>query len=167
MHKIVHREPRRLWQDESGQTLVLAAVCFAVLVAFLGLAVDVGHLRYAKHHLQLAADAAALASGLEMRVCGSATPCSAMASAVQSSLAENGFATASVVYNCATAGASPLVVMLNLPPCSLGASDMNQGRTGYLEVLLQQQVASYFARFDRIECHQCDRRANVNMQHHR
>ncbi len=60
--------PIRELSDDSGQVVILAAVCMVVLIAFIGLSVDVGHLRYAKRQLQAAADAAALAAAMEVRV---------------------------------------------------------------------------------------------------
>jgi uncharacterized membrane protein len=56
--------------DESGQMIVLTAMSMVVLIAFLGFAIDVGHFRYVKRNLQSAADAAALAGALEVRICG-------------------------------------------------------------------------------------------------
>lgn len=132
------------WGDESGQTLPFAAVCFAILIGFLGLAIDVGHLRDAKRQLQTAADAVAYAAGLELRVCGAANPCTTMATAAQSALIENGFATATVVYNCAARPSTLFTLSLNKPPCALGTSDPNAGKTNYLEVQLQKPVRTFF-----------------------
>src|ERR1700722_8517502 len=52
------RRLRAFKRDESGQAIVLAAVGLSVIVSFLGLGVDVGHLRYVKRNFQMAADAA-------------------------------------------------------------------------------------------------------------
>ena len=49
--------------DESGSILVLTALCLVVVLAILGLAVDLGHVRYVKRNLQNAADAAATRGG--------------------------------------------------------------------------------------------------------
>ena len=54
-------------RDDSGQVLIVVALCMVVLMAFVGIAVDVGSLRYEKRKLQLAADAAALAASLEVK----------------------------------------------------------------------------------------------------
>lgn len=48
--------------SEKGSTAVLAAVIMAVIIAFLGLGVDVGRLFMVKHQLQHAADAVAISS---------------------------------------------------------------------------------------------------------
>lgn len=55
----------RLWKDESGQMLVMLAVCLSTLLAFMGFAVDVGLLFHARRQVQTAADAAASAAALD------------------------------------------------------------------------------------------------------
>jgi Flp pilus assembly protein TadG len=55
----------RLWKDESGQTLVMLAVSMSTLMAFMGLAVDVGLMFHARRQVQTAADAAASAAALD------------------------------------------------------------------------------------------------------
>lgn len=52
----------RLWEGESGQSMVLFACCFAVLCMFAAVAVDVGRGYAVKADAQHAADAAALAA---------------------------------------------------------------------------------------------------------
>jgi Flp pilus assembly protein TadG len=56
----------RLVREEEGQTLVLTVFCGAVLLGFLGLAVDAGVLFNARRQMQTAADAAAMAGATEM-----------------------------------------------------------------------------------------------------
>jgi Flp pilus assembly protein TadG len=137
---------RKLLRDESGQTLVFAALAMVILISSLGLAIDVGHLRYARRHLQTAADAAALAAGLEIRVCGAQTNCAGMVTAAQNALSENGFTGSTVINNCAGTPVSGLTLTINTPPCALGAKDPNTGRKFYVEVEVAQQVKMYFAR---------------------
>ena len=48
-------------RDEGGQTLVFVALGVTVLVAFMGLAIDVVLLSRSRRNLQIAADAAAIA----------------------------------------------------------------------------------------------------------
>lgn len=67
----------RLW-DENGQVLALVALSLPVFLALIGFAIDVGHLHYEKRHLQTAADAAALAASLEIRICGDIADCPAV-----------------------------------------------------------------------------------------
>lgn len=56
----------KLFRDESGQTLVLAALSLIGLLGFMGLALDVGMLLHNKRNMQIAADAAALAGAGEL-----------------------------------------------------------------------------------------------------
>lgn len=55
----------RLKDNESGQVLIITAVCIVVFMGFLALAVDVGILFHTKRQLQIAADAAATAAAVE------------------------------------------------------------------------------------------------------
>lgn len=61
----------RQWKDESGQMIVMLAVSLSTLLAFMGLAVDVGLLFHARRQVQTAADAAAGAAALDYRYNGS------------------------------------------------------------------------------------------------
>jgi Flp pilus assembly protein TadG len=131
--------------DESGQTLVFAALSMVILIAFLGLAVDVGHLRYAKRQLQVAADAAALAAGMEIRVCGGGASCPYMQTAAQSALTENGFSTSNVTFGCNSSSGVGLTMEINDPPCAI-ATDPNKTNTASVEVLVSQQQPMYFAK---------------------
>jgi hypothetical protein len=51
---------------ESGQALVFVGLSLVVLVAVVGLAIDMGYLRYTKRRLQTAADSAAIAGASEL-----------------------------------------------------------------------------------------------------
>jgi hypothetical protein len=117
-----------------------------VVVAFVGLAVDVGGLRYSEHKLQMAADSAALAAALEVTPCQGTHACSAMQSAAQSALNENGYTGSSMVLNCASMTGSGLSLMLNDPPCFRGAADPNSGKSGYVEAVVGATAQTYFAR---------------------
>src|ERR1035441_8356944 len=55
----------RLKDNESGQVLVITAVCMIGFMGFLALAVDVGVLFHTRWQLQTAADAAATAAAVE------------------------------------------------------------------------------------------------------
>ena len=63
MKEVSLRNPLLL--DESGNVLILVALCMTALMGFSALAVDVGLLFRAKRNLQLVADAAATAGALE------------------------------------------------------------------------------------------------------
>ena len=53
-------------RNEEGQTLFLMALCLAVMLGFMALALDVGVLFRAKRNMQTAADAAAMAGATEL-----------------------------------------------------------------------------------------------------
>ena len=92
----------RLPDHESGQMLVLTAVCMTVLMGFLALAVDVGLLLHTKRNVQIAADAGAIAGALQEKYGGSpSTRCkdgdSSVHCAVQNAVVANGVPAAGVV----------------------------------------------------------------------
>ena len=49
-----------IWTDDSGQALIYIAISMFVLLGFVALAVDVGHVYAERRHMQNAADAGAL-----------------------------------------------------------------------------------------------------------
>lgn len=53
-------------KKQAGQTLVVAAFGLLVLTGVVGLAIDVGYMRYTKRRLQTAADSAAIAAASEL-----------------------------------------------------------------------------------------------------
>lgn len=136
---------RELIVEEDGQALVIMALCLVVLIGFLGLAIDMGHLQLEKHRLQNAADAAALAAALEIRVCGDTPNCSAMQTAAQQSLIENGIPANVSATNCASTSSSGVSLTLNHPVCAV-AGDPNSGNLRVVEIMLARQVDMYFAR---------------------
>ncbi len=138
--------PKYFLQEESGQTLVIAAVCMVVLIGFLGLAIDVGQARYQKRRMQMAADAAALAGALELPYCQGAVNCPVLKSAAQNALVENGFKRSTLLTNCAAGTGAVLEMTLNTPPCGLRTGDPNAGKAGYVEVILSQPQPTIFAR---------------------
>ena len=131
--------------DESGQVLILTALCMVVLVGMLGLSVDVGILRYQKRQLQNAADAAALAGALELAACGSTHNCAVMQAAAQDALKENGFTGSTLLTNCAKSTANTLLLTVNDPPCAL-SGDPNSGSSSFVEVIVSAPVSTVFAR---------------------
>jgi hypothetical protein len=52
--------------DQKGVTAVIIAICLVMLIGFIALAIDVGHLSVARNELQNAADAGALAGAAEL-----------------------------------------------------------------------------------------------------
>jgi Flp pilus assembly protein TadG len=132
------------WVDESGQTLVLAAVCMVTLVGMLALSIDAGLLRYQKRQIQTMADAAALAAALEVPACAGTTNCAAMQTAAKGALTENGFSS-TVLTNCATRSGTKLELTVNNPPCAL-SSDPNSGNSNYVETIVSEPVPTVFAK---------------------
>jgi hypothetical protein len=57
---------RRLYRDESGQTMPLIALMMAVLLGMTGLVTDIGHVYLCLRELQASADASALAGATAM-----------------------------------------------------------------------------------------------------
>jgi hypothetical protein len=137
---------RSFIREESGQTAILAAVCLVAVISFVGLATDLGNLRYQQRKLQSAADAAALAAGLEFSACGTTNGCTAMQQAAKNSIVENNYTGATFVQNCAAMATSGTTLMLNNPVCETGTSDPNRGNRNYVEVVMKQYQPTYFAR---------------------
>jgi hypothetical protein len=54
------------FDDQKGVSAVIIAICLVVLIGFIALAIDVGHLMVARNELQNAADAGALAGAAEL-----------------------------------------------------------------------------------------------------
>jgi Flp pilus assembly protein TadG len=140
----VTAQVRRFLAAESGNILAITAVSMFVLVAVLGFAIDVGHFRCVQRQLQRAADAAALAGALEVRVCGNVSNCSVMQSAAQNAIAENGLTAGTFLTQCTgTVGSSGVTLMLNNPACE-NSSDPNANNDNYVEAVMTEQVPTYF-----------------------
>jgi Flp pilus assembly protein TadG len=136
----------KLWKSEEGSTLVLTALGMVAIIAFAGLAIDVGSLRATRRHLQAAADAAALSAALAVPSCGAGvTNCAAVQTAASSSLTENGLTGGAIQTNCTSSSGTGLALTVNNPPCMLGTADPNQGNAKYVEVLASQTQATNFA----------------------
>jgi len=134
----------RSMHDERGSILVTTSLCMLMFIAILGLAIDFGHFLFVKRNLQAAAEAAALAAALEARTCDGVVVCSAMQSAAQGALQENGLSAETVLTNCATGIESGVTLRLNNPPCAI-SSDPNKGKGTYAEAVLSEPVQTYFA----------------------
>jgi len=156
----------RFLRDESGQAVVMIALALAVIVGIAALAVDVGQLRYQKRNLQAAADAAALAAGMEIRTCGATPNCTAMQAAAQSALTENGLTGSTLIANCGSTPGTGLTIEVNDPPCALGGSDPNAGNNRYAEVVVSQRQQTYFARVLGINSMQISTRAEAERDPH-
>jgi hypothetical protein len=110
---------------EAGQTLVSVAFAMVMLSAVLGLAIDVGYLRFLKRQLQSAADSAAIAGAAELNY-------GDMTAAADADAAADGF----------TNGSNGVTVTVNNPP----TSGPNQGVSGYVEVLISKSQPTFFVR---------------------
>ena len=139
---------RRLLEEESGQAAVFLAVGMASLLAFVGLAIDVGQLRYARLQLEAATDAAALAAALEISYCGGSSGCSVMQTAATQALAENGLPGSTVLLQCAPNSGADLTLAINSGPCAMGSTtnDPNFGNMNYVEAVVTKVQPTYFIR---------------------
>lgn len=136
----------KICEEEKGQALVLGAVCMALLMAVMALAVDVGYMQYRQVQLQTAADSAAVAAGLEISKC-SQTVCDNMKSAAAQALIEDGITTATITptaNKCAVSSSSGLAMIINVAPCMLGTSDPNNGNAYMAEVVLTEPQNTFF-----------------------
>ena len=111
---------------ERGFILVTMIVSLTVLLAFLGLAIDVGYQQYMKVRMQTAADAAALGGSRELAASGSSN----LVTAAQGDAATNGF----------TNGQNSVTVTVHNPP-STGYSTSDSSA---VEVLISQSVPTFF-----------------------
>lgn len=135
---------------EDGQALVLLVLSMFVLMGFLGMAIDVGHLRSAEHRLQAVADATALAGAIQISYCDGTALCPDMLVAAQNAGTENGFSTTASNFLTAhcTIPASTFsgnVLVINNGPCLAGSADPNKSNTEAVETLAQEDVPVYFA----------------------
>ena len=115
----------RTRNGESGQSLVLVACALVVLIGILGLAVDMGYLRYVKRELQTAADTAAYAGAMDITY-GTVT------TAGKAAASENGFAD----------GVNGVTVTINNPPQN--GPYAGSGFPTYVEAIITQTTVPTF-----------------------
>lgn len=134
------------YRQDAGQALVVVAIGMVVILGFLGLGLDHGCLRSMKRQVQKAADAAAMAGALELTYC-TTNNCSALTTAAQNALTENGFASSALLTNCG-AGSANLTITVNNTPCYLGSvrADPHFGDAHYVEVVVSQVEPLMFAK---------------------
>jgi len=109
-----------------GFVLVTMILSLGILLAFLGLAIDVGYEQYTKIRMQTAADAAALGGAREYAASGSTN----VHSAAAGDATTNGY----------TTGVNSATVLVNRPP-STGYSTTDNSA---VEVLISQTVPTFF-----------------------
>lgn len=135
------------WRDESGQALVLTTVCLTLLMGTMALAIDVGYAQFEQRQLQIAADSAAIAAGLELGNCSN-TVCANMKTAAAQALKEAGITTSTLTptSSCTVSTSSSLAIVINVGPCVLGSTtnDPNYGNTHMAEVVLTMPVKTIF-----------------------
>src|ERR1039457_1104323 len=120
VRKIATHRPRR------GFILVTMIVSLTILLAFLGLAIDVGYEQYMKIRMQTAAAAAALGGSRELSASGIGN----LVSAARGDAATNGF----------TNGQNSVTVTVNNPP-STGYSTSDSTA---VEAIISQPVPTFF-----------------------
>lgn len=135
---------RKTMLSDRGTILAATALCLSLILAVLGCSIDIGHIEFVKRSLQSAADAAALAAALESRTCSPTYDCTAMQTAAQSALKENGLTATTTLTNCSGSAGSGVSLMINNPPCSI-SSDPNASKSNYAEAIVTEQVPTYFA----------------------
>ncbi len=139
----------RFRNDDRGQALLLTALTLPFLLGSVGLATDVGYMHVQQAKLQTAADAAAIAAGLEIGNCSSTggVVCANMKTAAEKALIEDGITTATIkpTSSCTVSHSASLAMILNVGPCVLGSSDPNKGDAYMAEVVLTEPQSSFFA----------------------
>lgn len=137
----------KTWKNESGQALILGAVCMATLMGVMSLAVDIGYIHYQQVQLQTAADSAAIAAGLELGNCSN-TVCGNMKSAAEQALIESGITASMIVptSSCSVSNSTGLAMIINDGPCVLGIADPNNGNASMVEVVLTEPQSAFFGR---------------------
>jgi Flp pilus assembly protein TadG len=111
-------------KNESGQTLVVAALALPMLIAFVGLAVDLGVLRYEQRKLQVVADTAARAGAAEILY-------NNVQYGAQAAAANNNFVN----------GSHGATLTVNNPP----HTGPHSGNSSYVEVTATQGTHTFFA----------------------
>jgi Flp pilus assembly protein TadG len=131
-------------KNEAGSALLLVTLGLGVLIGIMGLAVDVGVLRYEKRLQQTAADAAAIVGATNL------ANGSGMSTGAQNTAAANGYTDASSDTVSACAGSSATVglvcVQVNNGPSYLGTADPHYNDKKYVEVVVSTVQPTYFMR---------------------
>ena len=112
-----------------GQIMLMAAMFLPALLAFTGLAIDVGNFYHVKRRMQLAADAGALGAANEM---WRRNGLGLFTKAARDDTQRNGF----------TDKEDDVTVDVNVPP----TSGSRAGDTAFVEVIITQSLPTYFLR---------------------
>ncbi|MDE3136744.1 MAG: hypothetical protein KGL59_09225 [Acidobacteriota bacterium] len=128
-------------KTESGQALVLTAVALVALLGVMGLAIDMGVLRYDKRLQQTAADAAAVAGAANLPYDGAGS--SGVTTAARVASAQNGFTDGS----SATCGAPPTNLALyavQVTVCNPPIDGPHTGDSNYVESYVSEGQPTFF-----------------------
>src|SRR5580704_12784256 len=115
----------KMLHDESGQVVIISALCLTCLLGFLAFSVDVGLLLRAKRVMQTAADSAAIAGAAEI-ISGTVT------TAARADAAQNGV----------TNGVNGATVAVHNGP----STGPHAGNLAYVEVIVSQSQPTFFMR---------------------
>ena len=115
---------------EAGQAIASVALGLVVLTGIVGLAIDMGYLRYEKRRMQAAADSAAIAGASELQY-----PTGNPTMAAKNDSKVNGFED----------GVNGVTVTPSNPPTDAPFSSI-ANPTNYVEVKVHQNVPTYFMR---------------------
>ena len=110
-------------RDESGQAVVMGALCMALLLGFVSLGVEIGMLFAQQQALQTAADSAAITGAQEINY-------GDVESAAKADAAQNGY----------TDGVNNVTVTVSTPP----ADGPNATAAGFVEVIVSKQQRTWF-----------------------
>lgn len=116
------------WKGESGQMLVMTALCMTLLLGFLGLSIDVGLFYHTRQNVQIAADAAATAAAVDYLFNQNN---SSAVNAGQAASTTNGF----------TNGSNGVTVAVHVP-----TSGPETGVAGFYEAIVTTPNATNFMR---------------------
>lgn len=129
-------------KSEAGQALVIAAVAIVALLAVMGLAVDMGVLRYQKRLQQSAADAAAIAGASNLAYDGAGSPgviSGALAASAQNKFA-NTIGTGECVKPPTDLGKTDVQVIVCNPP----STGPHEGDAKYVEAYVSAGHPTFF-----------------------
>jgi hypothetical protein len=129
-------------RTQGGQALVLTAVALVALLAVMGLAIDMGVLRYDKRLQQTAADAAALAGATNLPFDGAGS--SGVIIGAQAASAQNGFTNNLGGGSCAPPPTNLSVNEVTVTVCNPPIGGPHTGDANYVEAYVTAGQPTYF-----------------------
>jgi hypothetical protein len=119
------------FNDESGQALIITALCMTILFGFIALAADTGIMLREKRMAQTAADGAAVAGASELAFAAQ------VSSAAKAASALNGFSD----------GVNGVTVVVHGPNTGGPLYGPHAGDPKYVEVIVSQVQSTFFMKF--------------------